>query len=160
MVGALALVVLGVAPGDGSVSALPVAQVGRVVALSGSVSVRRGTAAAQPVARGGYVQEGDEFHDPRQGVRGRFLVAPDQPRIELLVNEGSEVLTPWLDAGVHVYHRAYEVPSVEAGIAELREVRARVVVPPVPAVAFDGRLIAFLMLRNRLLVELIGAHSP
>ena len=105
----------------------------------------------------GYAVEGPDFSDPTQGVSGRFLVAGG-PRLELLVPLGQQgTLTPWLKSGVKLYHLAYETPDIEAGLVHLRSQGAKVLVPPVPAVAFGGRQIAFLMLPNMLLVEIIAS---
>lgn len=104
----------------------------------------------------GYRPGGNDFADPVQGVRGRFLIGPG-PRLELLAPmPGRDVLDPWLKAGAKLYHLAFEVAEVDAAIALLVKRRARLVSGPVPAVAFDGRPIAFLMLPNLLLIELIG----
>jgi len=106
----------------------------------------------------GYRIEGAPFVDPMQGVRGVF-VGGQAPRLELLEPHGSTgVLTPWLEADIKLYHLAYEAVDFDAALASLLEYRARLVVPPTPAVAFGGRAIAFVMLRNRLLVELIQGH--
>lgn len=105
----------------------------------------------------GYEQEGQAFSDPIQGVNGCFMLGPG-PRIELLENtEGSRTLTPWLEAGTKLYHLAYEVETSldEAVTCVVRRERARVVVQPVPAVAFGGRHICFVMFRQGLLIELI-----
>jgi methylmalonyl-CoA/ethylmalonyl-CoA epimerase len=103
-----------------------------------------------------YTTEGLDFTDPVQGIRGRFLIGGG-PRLELLVPLTADgVLTPWLKTGVKLYHLAYEAPEFEGEIARLRGEGAKVVVPPVPAVAFGGRRIAFLMLPNMLLAELIA----
>jgi len=51
---------------------------------------------------------------------------------------------------------AYLTPDLDAAIGDLRKRRAKLLRAPTPAVAFDGRLVAFLMLPNRLLCELIG----
>ena len=105
----------------------------------------------------GYKPEGPDFIDKLQGVTGRFL-AGGGPRIELLTSTGaSEVLKPWLKAGVKMYHLCYEAPNFLAAIAHLQSKHAKLVVPPVVSVAFQGREIAFLMLPNLLLVELIEA---
>ncbi|MFO1305813.1 MAG: VOC family protein [Burkholderiales bacterium] len=110
----------------------------------------------------GYRVEGPAFADPRQGVRGLF-VGGQAPRLELLEplpGHENGVLSPWLAASIKLYHLAYETPALAESIAQLRKSRAKVVVEPVPAVAFDGRHIAFLLLPNRLLVELIEGKSP
>jgi methylmalonyl-CoA/ethylmalonyl-CoA epimerase len=103
----------------------------------------------------GYQVEGEDFVDPGQGIRGRFLVGPG-PRLELLVAlQGSSVLEPWLDKGVKFYHQAFVVESLEDSIEELCGRGGRMVSAPGPAVAFGGRAIAFVMLRNMAMVELI-----
>jgi methylmalonyl-CoA/ethylmalonyl-CoA epimerase len=88
-------------------------------------------------------------------VSGRFL-AGGGPRLELLIPLTSEGhLTPWLKSGVKLYHWAHETSDFEVELGRLRGEGAKVVVAPVPAVAFGGRRIAFLMLPNMLLTELI-----
>lgn len=104
----------------------------------------------------GYAPEGPDFTDPIQQVRGRFLVGGG-PRVELLEPlPGSVVLDPWLDRGVKIYHTAYVVEDLEGSLERLKAARARVVVAPVPAVAFDGRLISFLVFPSLAMVELIS----
>ena len=106
----------------------------------------------------GYAPEAADFEDPIQGVAGRFLTGGG-PRLELLVAlPGSDVLDPWLQGGSRIYHQAFEATDLQGSIDELVADNARVVVEPVPAVAFGGRHIAFLMLRTMSLVELI--QSP
>ena len=104
----------------------------------------------------GYVKEGNEFVDTVQGVRGIFL-SGQAPRLEILepLDDASGVLTSWLRTGTKLYHLAYEADRLDRAIASMREARAKLVVPPTAAVAFQGRQIAFVMLPNRLLVELI-----
>lgn len=105
----------------------------------------------------GYSREADEFDDAAHGIRGVFLAGPG-PRIELVVDRpGSQVLEPWLrSAGSAVYHLAYEVDDLARAIEEQRRANAKLVVAPRAAVAFAGRSVAFVMLRNRMLVELIA----
>jgi len=103
----------------------------------------------------GYRQDGPEFIDPVQGVAGCFLCGPG-PCIELLENlPDSHTLTPWLNAGVRIYHSAYLVDNLEDANAWIRTMRAKVIASPVPAVAFQGRRICFAMLRNQWTIELI-----
>jgi hypothetical protein len=47
---------------------------------------------------------------------------------------------------------------METSLSALQDSRALVVRPPVPAVAFGGRRVAFLMLPNMWMVELIDAE--
>ncbi|MFO1487496.1 MAG: VOC family protein [Verrucomicrobiota bacterium] len=106
----------------------------------------------------GYTVEGPDFTDPIQGVSGRFLVGGG-PRLELLIPLSTEgVLAPWLKTGAKLYHLAYLVPDFDGEMTRLRGQGAKVVVPPVPAVAFANRRITFLMLPNMMLVELIAQH--
>ncbi len=103
----------------------------------------------------GYRLEGEVFADPTQGVAGVFLTGPG-PRVELLQNlPGSATLTAWLDKGVKIYHFAYEVPDMAEALAWSRGQRAVTTVQPVPAVAFGGRRIAFVMLRTGFMLEFI-----
>ena len=107
----------------------------------------------------GYVPEGEPFVDERQGVRGMFL-GSQSPRLELLESiddSGSGVLAPWLKEDTKLYHLAYTVPDLAAAIERMRAARTKLVIGPVPATAFGGRHIAFLMMPNRLLIELIEA---
>lgn len=103
----------------------------------------------------GYAAESPDFTDSVQGVTGRFLIGGG-PRMELLKSlPGRGILTPWLKTGVKLYHLAYETENITAAINHYRRDGAKLMVDPVPAVAFSGNLIAFLMLPNMLLIELI-----
>lgn len=102
-----------------------------------------------------YKPIGKDFTDVTQGVNGRFLCGGG-PQLELLTPiSDNSVLSPWLSANVKLYHLAYEAPDFEAAIAGLRAEGAKTVVQPVPAVAFGGRRISFLILPNMLVIELI-----
>ena len=105
----------------------------------------------------GYRREAPDFVDPVQGVTGRFLVGGG-PRLELLAPAADGgVLTPWLDRGTKLYHLAYLSRSIGPALERLKAARGRVMVGPVPAIAFGGRAIAFVLLPNMLLVELIAS---
>jgi methylmalonyl-CoA/ethylmalonyl-CoA epimerase len=108
----------------------------------------------------GYIVEGAEFSDHRQGVRGIFLTG-QSPRLELLEplpGPSTGVLAPWLKQSIKLYHLAYVVRDLAHGIDRLRAQRGKLVVSPVPAIAFGGREIAFVMLPNCLLIELIASE--
>lgn len=109
----------------------------------------------------GYVVEGGDFEDPIQGVRGRFLNGGG-PRIELLTAltpDSNNVLKDWLGRGAKMYHLAYMVDNIGKVTSHLVASGAKVIVPPVPAVAFQNSNISFLMLRNMLLIELIEGEK-
>ena len=104
----------------------------------------------------GYAIEGADFTDPVQGISGRFLVGGG-PRLELLADISDRTtVAPWLRKGIRMYHLAWEAEDLDQGVAHFTAERARIVVPPVAAVAFGGRRITFLMLPNLQLIELIA----
>ena len=104
----------------------------------------------------GYQRGSDEFDDPGHGIRGVFLEGAG-PRLELVTDRrGSNVLEPWLRRRSTVYHLGFEVDDLGRAVAEHMAVNAKLLVPPRPAVAFEGRSVAFVILRNAMLVELIS----
>ncbi len=120
------------------------------------VACRNLDSEARRFAALGYIQEGVDFTDPIQGVSGRFLIGGG-PRLELLIPHSADgCLAPWLKTGAKLYHLAYVVSDFDGEITRLRNEGAKTVVQPVPAVAFEGRHITFLMLPNMMLVELIA----
>lgn len=103
----------------------------------------------------GYECESTYFEDPQQGICGVFLAAEGAPRLELLENlEEQHTLDPWLERGQKFYHVAYHVIDIESAMAFFLANRAKVVAPLKQSTFFKKR-ICFLMLPNRLLVELI-----
>jgi methylmalonyl-CoA/ethylmalonyl-CoA epimerase len=97
------------------------------------------------------------WEDPHQGVRVAFLKVLGSPVLMELVaplGDGSPV-TQFLDRGGGQHHLCYEVVDLEAGLAELHARGNLLVRPPAPAVAFEGRRIAWVMTRERLLIELL-----
>jgi methylmalonyl-CoA/ethylmalonyl-CoA epimerase len=105
----------------------------------------------------GYEMLGEVFSDPIQGIRGCFLRGCG-PDLELLAPlHDSSPLKPWLDRGVKIYHHAYEVDSLRDAMERLVAQGAIMMSPPKQAAAFSGREIAFVMLSNTFLIELIQA---
>ena len=103
----------------------------------------------------GYQIEGGNFEDPTQGIKGCFLIGPG-PRIELLENlPNSNTLTPWIKAGIKLYHLAYLVENIIDAVGWAKEHRGKVIVGPVTSVAFNGRQIAFIMFRQGVMIEFI-----
>ena len=62
-----------------------------------------------------------------------------------------------LNQGAGAYHVCYEVPSIENAMAHLKAQKCGVLSNPVPAVAFQGRLIAWLSTPTMQLIELMQA---
>jgi methylmalonyl-CoA/ethylmalonyl-CoA epimerase len=103
----------------------------------------------------GYQIEIPIFEDPLQMVRGCFMTLGPN-RIELLQPTAPNApLWPYLKKGIQMYHLAYLSPAFDRSLEELIGGGAMQVAKSQPAVAFQGRKISFLMLRNRLLVEII-----
>jgi len=103
----------------------------------------------------GYAKEGLPFNDPLQGVKGQFIAARGQPKLELLENlPGSNTLTPWLENGNKMYHFAYTVKDIETAAASFAKNRIKLVSPAKDSVYF-GKKICFLMLTNMYMIELI-----
>jgi methylmalonyl-CoA/ethylmalonyl-CoA epimerase len=107
----------------------------------------------------GYSHEGEVFTDHLQGIKGLFMIGPG-PRIELLEDlPDRNIIAPWLNKGIKIYHTAFEVSSFDDQINKLIGCHARLIVPPAPAIAFSNRRICFLMLRNISLIELIDSGN-
>lgn len=103
----------------------------------------------------GYVQDGEIFCDAKQGISGCFMTGAG-PRIELLENlPASDTLTPWINLGIKMYHFAYMADNLEDIVRWAKTNKAHMIVDPIPAVAFSGKAICFLMLRNRFMLEFI-----
>ena len=103
----------------------------------------------------GYKKEGAFFIDKNQGIKGIFITANDQPRMELLINFGEKgTLNSLLQKGIKMYHICYETDDIFKSIQALESIGAKLIISPVEAVAFNNKMITFLMLPNMLLIEL------
>ena len=103
----------------------------------------------------GYEPKGEEFEEETQGMRGLFLEAPGQPRLELIGNLGdSGRVDVFLKNKIKMYHFAYMVKDVESKTEELAKMGARVISQPKRSVGF-GKMVSFLVLPNRFMIELI-----
>jgi RimJ/RimL family protein N-acetyltransferase len=103
----------------------------------------------------GYAREDALFEDHEQGIKGQFITAQGQPRIELLENlKGSTTLDVWLKNRVKMYHFAYKTANIEKAINILNRNRIRTVTPLKMSVYFKKR-ICFLLLSPGFLIELI-----
>lgn len=101
------------------------------------------------------------FDDPLQRVRVTFLGTPGAPQFELVEPDGSESpVRSFLARGGGLHHLCYEVENIEARLRQWREAGGLIVRPPVPAVAFGGRRIAWAYTRGKLLVEFLERSHP
>ena len=96
------------------------------------------------------------FHDPKQGVRVTFLKSrrPGDPLWELVepADEQSPVHS-FAAKGGGLHHVCYVVDNLAKALTGARALGAIVTRKPMQAVAFDGRRIAWIYTRNRLLIE-------
>jgi methylmalonyl-CoA/ethylmalonyl-CoA epimerase len=102
--------------------------------------------------------DGRVIHDPVQRVRVAFFSPADEqnPVVELVepANDTSPVSYFLKKRGGGLHHICYEVDDLEPALREAKATGFCVVAPPAPAVAFEGRRIAWIN-RNRLLMELL-----
>ena len=92
-----------------------------------------------------------------QNVSVAFLERADSPRLELVqpVDSASPVNNILKKVGVSAYHFCYEVADIQQKIKELEQQDFRLMVEPVPAIAFQNRRICFLYHIDNGLIELL-----
>src|SRR4051812_45361894 len=102
------------------------------------------------------------FADPNQKVKVAFLTTrPGDARVELVEPDGddSPVLRFLNDRGGGLHHACYEVRELEQELSDFRNRGSLIVRRPMPAVAFQGRRIAWVMTPEKFLVELLEESS-
>ena len=103
------------------------------------------------------------FYDPIQKVKLCFLTNEPSRSLTLELISPLEAASPvngYLSKGIGAYHVCYEVDHLEKALEDLRAKGCVPVTPPVPAVAFDGRRIAWCLTPTRHLVEFVEAGLP
>ncbi len=113
--------------------------------------------AAPYVSRLGYESRSDVIHDPKQQSHVQFVALPgDDVYLEFVAPDGPQSrLNGALNKGGGLHHLCYSTDDIDSACASLRGDGMTLVRPPVAAVAFKGRRIAWLMGRDRILVELV-----
>jgi methylmalonyl-CoA/ethylmalonyl-CoA epimerase len=109
--------------------------------------------------------DGRVYEDPYQRVKVAFLsIRPGDPLIELVepAAEDSPVRQFLTQRGGGLHHVCYEVADLEKQLAEMKARGCMIIRRPKPAIAFDGRRIAWLFTAEKLLVELLekGNRQP
>ncbi len=102
--------------------------------------------------------DGKVIHDPIQRARVAFFFPVDarNPVFELVEPAGeTSPVSNFLKKGGGLHHVCYEVDDLELGLKEARTGGLAMVAAPAPAVAFDGRRIAWICSKHRLLIELL-----
>ncbi len=94
--------------------------------------------------------------DPIQRVRVAFLGARGAPQIELIEPATADSpVKKFLDAGGGLHHLCYETDLLEDELARQRKAGGVVIRGPRPAVAFNGRRIAWVITSHKLLLEFL-----
>ena len=106
----------------------------------------------------GYTVCSGPFDDPVQRVSVCFLKTGDlgEPTLELVAPNGKDSpVDQVLAKGIGAYHLCYEVDNIESALDYVRSKGCIVISKPVPAVAFEGRRIAWFYTPTRQLIELV-----
>jgi methylmalonyl-CoA/ethylmalonyl-CoA epimerase len=111
----------------------------------------------------GYRVVSGPFEDPLQKVRVSFLAKSDRDvaEIELIapLGEDSPIQSMLAKSGGGAYHLCFETSELDGALEHARKNGCIVVSSPVPAVAFQGRRIAWIYTRSRQLFELVEAKA-
>lgn len=111
----------------------------------------------------GYRVMSGPFDDPIQKVTVNFLSKSDDDvaEIELIapIAEDSPIRSMLAKDGGGAYHLCFETSDIDAALAHAKKHGCMVVSAPVPAVAFQGRRIAWIYTRSRQLFELVEAAA-
>ena len=96
------------------------------------------------------------FDDPIQRSRVAFLDLPTPGAVQLELIQPMAPDSPvarFLEKGGGLHHLCYEVDDLAAQIRLMKERRAILIRAPQPAVAFEGRHIAWMRTPDALLIE-------
>lgn len=96
------------------------------------------------------------YLDTLQKVRVAFITDSDSSAIELI--EPADANSPvnnFLKNGIAIYHLCYSVNDINQTINLMREKGFVLISQPKPAVAFNGKLIAFLFSKDKIIIELL-----
>jgi methylmalonyl-CoA/ethylmalonyl-CoA epimerase len=102
------------------------------------------------------------FDDPIQKVKLCFLGVAAQRGSVIEIICPLHIDSPvngYLSKGIGTYHVCYEVVGLEEALVALRSKGCLVISNPVPAVAFEGRTIAWCFTPTRQLIELLESHA-
>jgi methylmalonyl-CoA/ethylmalonyl-CoA epimerase len=107
----------------------------------------------------GYRVVSGPFDDPIQKVTVNFLAksAEDPAEIELIApnSADSPIRSMLAKDGGGAYHLCFETNDIDGALAHAKKSGCIIVSLPVPAVAFQGRRIAWIYTRSRQLFELV-----
>ncbi len=111
----------------------------------------------------GYRVVAGPFDDPTQRVSVNFLATSpeDRPEVELIapLGDDSPIQSLLTKQNGGAYHLCFETNDLEAALDHVQHHGCIVLAQPVPAVAFQGRRIAWIYTRYRQLIELLEAPA-
>ncbi len=111
----------------------------------------------------GYKVVSGPFDDPIQKVSVNFLAKSDKDvaEIELIAptTEDSPIRSILAKNGGGAYHLCFETNDIDGALTHAKNNGCIVVSSPVPAVAFQGRRIAWIYTRSRQLFELVESEA-
>ena len=102
------------------------------------------------------------IYDPKQNVNLIFVEDRNIPGLVYELIQPVDKNSPsaqWLDKGNSLQHFCYEVENIQDGIDYLKKNGGMLFVRPVPAIAFNNRLIAFLLTKEKVIIELLEAEK-
>lgn len=109
----------------------------------------------------GYRVISGPFDDPIQKVTVNFLTQADtdSAEIELIapLTDDSPIKSMLSKGSGGAYHLCFETTDIEQALVHAKNNGCVIVSPAVPAVAFNGRKIAWIYTRSRQLFELVEA---
>ena len=110
----------------------------------------------------GYKVVSGPFDEPIQKVSVNFLAQSDKDvaEIELIapLTADSPITAMLAKSGGGAYHLCFETTDIDQALVHAKDNGCVIVSPPVPAVAFNGRRIAWIYTRSRQLFELVEAE--
>jgi methylmalonyl-CoA/ethylmalonyl-CoA epimerase len=102
------------------------------------------------------VSASESFDDGIQGARVAFLDLPPAGAVKVELVEPlrpASRVAAFLEKGGGLHHLCFEVDNLEQQIDSMKTHKAVLIRRPQPAVAFQGRRIAWMLTREKLLVE-------
>lgn len=110
----------------------------------------------------GATWDGNIILDPLQKARVSFLrtAHTNDAQVELVEPHGQESpVSRFSKHGGGLHHLCYEVENLDGHLAFCRSLNAVLIQPPVPAVAFQGRRIAWIFTKDKMLLEFLEKQN-
>lgn len=112
----------------------------------------------------GYKVASGPFDDPIQKVSVNFLTTSSDNIVEIELiaplSEDSPIKSILAKGNNSAYHLCFETSDIEQALIHAEANGCIVISRPVPAVAFDGRRIAWIYTRSKQLFELVESKTP